>query len=83
MEDVKAVKRESWSGRFGTIRDDTVARFDNTFVIVANDLRNARDLKVITTRLTNVLRHRGPYVSAELVDANSSPAQVLATIESL
>jgi GGDEF domain-containing protein len=62
--------------------DDTVARFDNTFVIVANDLRNARDLKIITTRLTNVLRHRGPHVSAELIDANSSPAHLLATIDS-
>ncbi|MET0421311.1 MAG: hypothetical protein ABW073_06375 [Acidimicrobiia bacterium] len=63
-------------------RREHAARFDNTYVIIANDLRSTRDLKTITTRLTNVLRHRGPHVSAELIDANSSPAHLLATIDS-
>ena len=61
--------------------DDTVARFDNRFVIVGNDLRNERDLATIATRLTNVLRTRRPQVSTALVEPTASPAQVLALVE--
>ncbi len=61
--------------------DDTVARFDNRFVIVGNDLRHERDLATIATRLTNVLRTRRPNISTALVAPIASPAQVLAMIE--
>jgi GGDEF domain-containing protein len=61
--------------------DDTVARFDDRFVIVCNELRNAKDLATITTRLGNVLQHQAGRVSSTLVDPMTSAAELLDLVD--
>ena len=61
--------------------DDTVARFDDRFVVVCNDVRNDKDLATIATRLTNVLRHRGVQAVSTLLEATATPTELVELVE--
>ena len=61
--------------------DDTVARFGDRFVVVCNEIRNDRDLATITTRLSNVLRHRNGRAVATLVEASATPPELLHLVD--
>lgn len=61
--------------------DDTVARFDDRFVVVCGDLRNSKDLHTIATRLANVLQHQSGRVSSTLVEPTTSAAELLELVD--
>lgn len=61
--------------------DDTVARFDDRFVVVCNELRSSRDLHTISTRLANVLQHQAGCVNSTMVEPTTNVADLLDLVD--
>jgi GGDEF domain-containing protein len=61
--------------------DDTVARFGDRFVVVCNDIRSDKDLATVTSRVSNVLRHRDGRAVATLVEASVTPDELLHLVD--
>lgn len=61
--------------------EDTIARFENRFVVLCNTIRSDRDLAAATARLSNVLRHCDGRAVATLVEASVTPHELLALVD--